>query len=145
MVCDIHTYIEQQDPDGTWHRVEWPGEGPFDLTDYGMFAFLAGVRNYAAVPPIAAPRGLPSDVSPALRKESDDVEWHSHSWLSVPELADFDYGQTFENRRDGGRTAERGEMTTYREFLGTAYFRDLATLSAMNAVRPTRVVFWFDN
>ena len=33
-------------------------------------------------------------------------------------------------------------MTTYREFLGEAFFDDLARLVAAGA---DRVVFWFDN
>ncbi|MFI7675072.1 hypothetical protein [Actinophytocola sp. NPDC049390] len=150
MVCDIHTHVEQQDSDGTWRRVEWPGaerhgSGPFDWSNYGLFAFFAGVRNYSAVPPLAEPRGLPADVSSSLLAESRDTDFHSHSWLSVAELAGFDYAQTFEDRREGGMTVARGVRTTYRAFLGAEFFRTLAALSSMNAVRPTRLVFWFDN
>jgi len=149
MGCDIHTYVEQQEGDGTWVRAEWPDAdranyvwGPFDWRSYHLFGFLADVRNYSKVPPIADPRGLPGDVSAALREQADDIDHHSHSWLSVSELADFDYAQTFEDRRV---TRGGGKRVTYREFLGEEFFRDLATLTTMNTARPTRVVFWFDS
>lgn len=164
MGCDIHTYVEQQDFDGTWQRVEWPDAdrerfvfGPFDWRDYGAFGFLADVRNYSRVPPLTEARGMPDDVSASLRAEADDADWHSHSWLTVAELAGFDYTQTFEDRRvteevapncfNGAALAKPGggEVTTFRDFLGEHFFMDLATLSAMDAVRPTRVVFWFDS
>lgn len=165
MGCDIHTYVEQQDFDGKWERAEWPDTnrrtyvyGPFDWRSYGMFGFLGYEgRNYSHVPAIAESRDLPGDVSPSLRELADDPDWHSHSWLSVTELAKFDYTQTFEDRRvrvevrpgvwDGAGLAVpgEGEVVSFKDFLGEGFFLDLGTLTAMNAVRPTRVVFWFDN
>jgi len=68
---------------------------------YNLFAILANVRNgrgFAGIPtgrgfkPISMPRGLPVDVSPEIKKQSDG---HSHSWLAVQELLDYDWhGQT---------------------------------------------------
>ncbi len=163
MGCDIHTYVEQQ-RDGKWQRVEWPDAnrekyvwGPFDWRSYGMFGFLGNEgRNYSHVPELAARRGLPADVSDSLREQADDPDWHSHSWLSVDELAAFDYDATFEDRRvtvpmpggglNGAGEAEPGggEQTTFRDFLGGQFFLDLNTLQAINVEAPTRVVFWFD-
>src|ERR1044071_9276747 len=98
MGCDIHTYVEQRDFDGTWQRVEWPDAdrerfvfGPFDWRDYGMFGFLADVCNYSAVPTITERRGLPDDVSASLREMAQNPDFHSGSWLSVCELSGFDY------------------------------------------------------
>lgn len=152
MGCDIHTYVECSKA-GAW---EWQGEeaSPFDWRCYNLFGWLGDVRNYSEAPPIAPRRGLPADMSAALVQEWD--EWsgdgHSASWVSVDELLAFDYGATFEDRRvtignDGGRTAEPGggEMTTYREFLGSGFFTDLERLAVLNEQGPTRVVFWFDN
>jgi len=166
MGCDIHMYVEQRDGD-QWVHVPWDGgvdfigcpiTEPFEWRDYGMFGFLADVRNHSEVPPIAQPRGLPEDASAHVRELDDDGSWgHSASWLSIDELAGFDYEQTFEDRRvrrqlpsgvwDGAATAEPGggRVTTFRDFLGESYFRDLDRLKAMNETRPTRVVFWFDN
>lgn len=146
MGCDIHTAVERQ-VSGTWRPM--PELAPFDWQSYGMFGFLAGVRNYSAVPPLSEPRGLPDDVSPAVREAADDSDWHSHSWLSVAELAAFNYDQPLEDRRvmrngNGGCTCDpgEGEMTTYREFLGSGFFDDLEKLKTAGA---ERVVFWFDS
>jgi hypothetical protein len=165
MGCDIHIHVEQQRDNGAWERVEWPNadrenfiSGPFDWRSYGLFGFLAGVRNYSEVPPIAEPRGLPDDVSVGVREaHDDDPDWHSATWLTVTELAEFDYAQTFEDRRvserlpsgvvNGAATARPGDgkAVTFDEFLGQAFARDLDVLKGMNEGRPTRIVFWFDN
>jgi len=123
--------------------------------DYGMFGFLAGVRNYAAVTPIAECRGLPRDASVGVRDAVEDCAGvHSRSWLSLEELLLFNYDQTMEDRRvtrqigpvgfDGGATAKPGggQQTTYREFLGEHFLKALEELKAAGA---ERVVFWFDN
>lgn len=159
MGCDIHAWAERKVGD-RYEAVDDAGfaEGsrPFDWRSYGMYGFLAGVRNYSAVPPIADPRGLPEAMSAEV---SDDYDvWagyaHTASWLSVSELAAFDYDRPMEDRRvtrrlasgviSGGCTAEPGggAMTTYREFLGPQFFMDLAALKAAGA---ERVVFWFDS
>ena len=146
MGCDIHTQAERKVA-GKWEVI--PGLHPFDWRSYGMFGFLADVRNYSAVPPISKPRGM-AEGSPS---DGDDLGDHSYSWLTVEELTAFDYDKPMEDRRvtrtvgnftDGGVTAEPGggAMTTYREFLGPHFFEDLEKLKAAGA---ERVVFGFDN
>lgn len=147
MGCDIHPQAERK-RDGKWEIID--DIAPFDWRSYRLFGFLADVRNYSAVPPISKPRGLPED-EPTL----DNFDGlHSCSWLSVKELLEFDYDQTIEDRRvtreispgftDHGCTGEIGEgrMTTYREFLGEAFFDDLRKLQELKA---DRIVFGFDN
>lgn len=144
MGCDIHIYTDPK-TDFT----------PFDYRDYGMFGFLAGVRNYSCVPPISKPRGFPNDLPEYIRKQQEDWEYdgHTHSWLSIDELASFDYNQVFEDRRvtrevdsiiNGAVIAEsgEGEITTYREFLGEQFFEDLEKLQELGV---KRIIFWFDN
>jgi hypothetical protein len=91
----------------------------------------------------------------------DDCDCHSHSFLTLKELLDFDYSQKFENRRtskttlssnggsvtDGAALANDGEgkITSYRDFLGAGFFQDLAQLQIMGAPDEVRIVFWFDN
>ncbi len=174
MGCDIHTAVEvkrSQDAALQVRGDKWvyisepmfPGwkEGtftkePFDDRDYGLFGFLADVRNYSAVPPLSPPRGLPDDVSDEVREMSDwQGGYHSHSWFTLKELLDFDYSQSSEDRRytdekgNGGATAEpgKGETTTYREFFSETFFRDLEILNQCFGEKPedVRVVFWFDN
>jgi hypothetical protein len=159
MGADIHSFVESQDDKGVWRVVpwphgEWPDEGPFGVRNYGVFGWLADVRNYSAVPVIAPLRGLPEDVTSGVRADRDrmDGDAHSASWLSVDELLAFDYDAEFEDRRvtignNAGATAEPGggKVTTFREFLGGSVMPDLDRLRQLNEQRPTRVVFWFDN
>lgn len=152
MGCDIHTHVERQDGDGDWRPVA--GQEPFRARRYGIFGFLADVRNYSAVPPIAEERGLPDDVSATVK--SDHVRWgfdaHSATWLLVSELAEFDYDRQVNDRRitrdgDGGVTGipEEGSVMTYREFLGRGFMEEIEKLKALGAPDRHRVVMWFDN
>lgn len=165
MGCDIHTYAEKKTPaastyleiDGTSAPAESAyvplDFSPFDCRSYGMFGFLADVRNYSKVPPLAEQRGVPAD-SPEHGYYHQDSDYHSASWLSVAELLAFDYDQTFEDRRytrqegpnlfNGAATCEpgQGQQVTFREFLPEQFFEDLEKLKELGA---DRVVFWFDN
>lgn len=154
MGCDIHGHAERRNAHGQWERID--GLAPFDWRGYGMFGFLAGVRNYSGIRPIAKPRGLPADASREVVEdyESWDGDAHSASWLSVEELLAFDYDAPCENRRvsrqvrpnlrDDGATCApgAGRMTTFREFLGRGFIDELHRLRRAGA---ERVVFWFDN
>ncbi len=153
MGCDIWTSAQARGPDGKW--VECAGDYqkgkfcmPFDWRQYGMFAFLAGVRNRWNVPTIAPPRGLPDDMpdeyGPICASIDDDEpfkrdNWigdHSFTWLTVGELVSFDYNQTFPSPEKGGT------ITSLREFLGPDFFLDLEALKASGA---ERVVMGFDS
>ncbi len=151
MGCDIHAYAEIKEK-GKW---EFTGINPFDFRSYGLFGFLAGVRNYSEAEPIAKERGVPSDLSPEVSEsnESWDSDGHSHSWVSLKELLDFDYEKKFHDMRvtrDGNgaaraRSLDEAEHTTYREFLGHGYFKDLDELKELGDPANVRIVFWFDN
>lgn len=157
---------------------------PFGWRSYSIFGFLADVRNYSHCKPISKPKGLPQD-SEYLNTKLDepqnysyygydngtaytnkgeiecDADYHSLSWLSLKELLDFDYEQTFWDRRisrttimpnggkliDGAALAEEGEgqTITYREHLGEGFFKDLDVLKTLGQPEDVRVVFWFDN
>jgi hypothetical protein len=153
MGCDIHTHAERK-VDGKYEAIK--DLHPFDWRSYAMFGWFADVRNYSDVPPLSDERGLPDDVSDSVRTEH--MGWggdaHTASWMSVEELTAFNYDQPVEDRRvmvqlaenvvSGAGTSDHGggEMTTYREFLGPAFFRDLDALVSAGA---DRIVFWFDN
>lgn len=172
MGCDIHSFVERRE-DGRWVRLtgdlfpdndQWsePDE-PFPNRNYDLFGFLADVRNYSHCPVIAEPRGLPDDVSSEIRAEHEDWgrDAHSTSWLTVAEMADFPYDQTFENRRttrttvmpwgttivNGVALAEEGEgdHVTVRDFLGEWYFERLAELVKLGNQTDVRITYWFDN
>jgi hypothetical protein len=154
MGCDIHAYAEVK-RDGRWEFAQ----EVFDCRNYGLFGWLANVRNYSAVPPLSEPRGLPTDVSSQVRDEAEDWsgDGHTHSWLSAKELLDLDLDATFENRRvtrqtgpnswDGGCTADLGggKVVVYRELFGSCLTDTLDVLRGLGAPDDVRVVFWFDN
>lgn len=161
MGCDIHSFVEIR-AEGQWEHAdgtlfpnaEYQGEAsaPFPYRDYGLFGFLADVRNYSYSPVIAEPRGLPADVSAPVRAEyGDDDWWHSASWLTVAELLGFDYDQVFEDLRSAAWpgpvsvTPGQGERVTLREFLGEGFFERLGELAQLGDPNNVRVVFWFDN
>lgn len=168
MGCDIHSAAidangnvlfggkwadgSEANPNSPW----MVGDGePFGWRNYGVFSFLAGVRNYSDVPPLSEPRGLPDDLK--VPDGEDGEFWlgdHSYSWLSVAELEAFDYDSAVEDRRTTGRLpngvisgaitapAGEGKTMTWREFLGPDFFRDLAEL---RRIRADRVAFGFDS
>jgi hypothetical protein len=145
MGCDIHSYAERKNQSGKWEMIEF---SPFKWRNYDWFGFLADVRNYSAIPPIAEPRGLPKGLSPRVREKVDDwgSDGHSKSWLSVAELVAFNYDAECEDRymeQTGGICEPgQGKMTTFRKLLGKRFLRDVAKLQKIGA---ERVVFWFDN
>lgn len=125
---------------------------PFSLGSYGIFGFLADVRNYSAVPPISKPRGIPKD-SPAYEYLSEGCGTHSCSWLSIEELINFNYDIEIEDRRCVPQIGENmwssrctcdpglGKKTTFRKFLGKLFFEDLKKLQEIGA---ERIVFCFE-
>lgn len=163
MGCDLHSHVEIREVDG-WQEasgLNW-GEyssGPFENRNYGVYGFLSGVRNYSAVDPICDPKGFPDDASKTVRDSFDEwgVDGHTPSWLLVSELSAIDYDAEVNDRRvtrqtgprswDGGCTGEpdEGEVQPLREFLGSAFMRDLDRLRVLDSEANIRVVFWFDN
>lgn len=170
MGCDIHAYAEVRTPSGSWALDDGPepdsklaehyGDAIF-YQDYGVFGFLADVRNYSHVPVIAQPRGLPDGASVQVHDEYEEwgTDAHSASWLTLAELRAYDYDQVIWDRRviketspgsgsfNGAALADEGEgkHLPLREFLPDWYFRALDRLAALGAPEDVRVVFWFDN
>jgi hypothetical protein len=144
MGCEI-CVIAQKRVNNEWEDIK----GSF-LQDqnYGVFGFLANVRNYSGITPISKPRKLPTDY-----KFEKNVHrfWRTKSWLLLSELSSFDYDQMMEDRRverlvdgllNGGCTRKPGEgkIMTYREFFGKEFFKDLKRLKYKGA---ERIVFGF--
>lgn len=130
MGCDIHLYAEKrvdgawqsadawepneyydpEDPDSEEKPLAIPYRKRFyDSRNYDLFAMLANVRNgyrFAGCDtgdgfvPICEPKGLPDDVSPQVKADSDrwGSDGHSHSWLTVAELMAYDWTQTTKHR-----------------------------------------------
>lgn len=162
MGCDIHCYLEvkkyRHDDDekqsGVWvnadtwkidpyavvygepHRVE--RINPVILYRlYDQFAILANVRNYGGITPISEPRGLPHDVSPDVRNESNHygVDGHSHSWLTLAELQEKPLRHYCE------------EPSKYLVEEWMDMLKGLSERAKEEHVEADeiRIVFWFDN
>lgn len=133
MGCDIHCFVEKK-VNRKWKKITGfvsdlyrkdneyfsgpkfkNSESPIDGRVYSLFAILANVRNgrgFAGcdtgdrVDPISNPKGLPEDCSIEVKKEADSwgSDGHSHSYLTVKELCDYDWDTSIVNR--GYVTAE---------------------------------------
>lgn len=158
MGADIHTWATDKDGSiindkGNWleYRQGIKNSSPFEDRFYRLFGWLADVRNYSGVTSIAPYRrweGCPEELD-----GFKDVDYHSHSWVSVQELNDVNYDAIIEGHRytrtlssgiiSGGLTSDAGcgEKMTLRDFLTDAYFYDLAEL---NRIGADRVWFCFD-
>ncbi len=105
MGCDIHLYTEVQkriNDNLIWTCCDnWqidPYEiGKYDINpiwstrNYHIFSVLANVRNDNDNIPICELKGLPSDISDAIKEASDrwGCDGHSHSWLTLKEIKDY--------------------------------------------------------
>lgn len=140
MGSDIHTRAEKR-VNGKWEVIPF---SPFDWRNYDMFAFLAGVRNSIAITPISTPRGIPDD-EPLDVNDEPPLGDHSWSWLSVEELASYNYDQEIEivvpPPAGSDEPAGRRRMTL-RFLLGSSFFDDIKKLQDLGA---ERIVFGFDN
>ena len=78
---------------------------------YDLFAMLAGVRNYEHVKPMAAPRGVPNDVSSGVERwiKRWGTDGHTHSWLTLAELMSVNFG---EMEKDGWAISKHMEKYT---------------------------------
>ncbi len=124
MGTDVQFYVERRNNGGDWETCDLlgpitegelhdlyehvgPGSGYYDDRNYSLFAILADVRNgygFAGLDTgdgfnvIAAPRGLPDDMSCALASLTEWVagisEMHTPSWLTLAEIDAFDWNQT---------------------------------------------------
>ena len=159
MGCDIHTYVEVK-KDGVWTSYEFV-DGFLDCRSYGLFGFLADVRNYSFVPTIKPPtHKWPDDIGDEAKKDKEiwDCDAHSFTWFTARELLYYDYSKEFEDRRCMRQTASgvwngasdagvgNGIKTTLREFLGEWYFNEIDKLAHLPySPDDVRVLIFFDN
>jgi hypothetical protein len=60
--------------------------------NYALFATLAGVRDYSnSIIPVSEPKGMPEDCCLYIKnaKEDWDGDGHTHSWLTLKEIKDY--------------------------------------------------------
>lgn len=98
-------YVEQKSNDGKWHIVDSLTKAVQKETIqcYDLYAILANVRNYEDFKCICEPKGMPED-SPLYSRYRNNYDtgefWdtHSHSWLTLKEILDFDWEQKIIHR-----------------------------------------------
>lgn len=185
MGCDIHLFIEKR-VDGKWEPVKggnpyfgiWADEPKesyngwfYNSRNYSLFAVLAGVRNNYDIKPIAEPKGLPTDISDIVKTDSDrwDCDGHSHSWLTLKELLDYDINKTitvkgmispvqyaslnqgitptswcgWTNQEDYINAEWQEALNNFVEFFWKENVPQLQALT--DNPEDIRIVFWFDN
>ena len=113
----------------------------YSQRNYNVFAMLANVRNYGyAHVAIDTPRGLPHDASDLIKTESQKwgVDGHSHSYLTVKELLDYNWDRT---------AYYNNAKMVYKNEAGIFYDWSLPKLKELagDNLESVRIVFWFDN
>lgn len=156
MGTDIHVYIEQKinkndNPLMTeWISIdEWIHAPYFEgmrvrehfWTDrnYLLFAILADERNEYNIHPISLPKGLPDDISPEVKNQSDkeNDDAHTRSWLTLKELLEYDWQQKIEDDNNEIFPLEALDIPFVYEFI--------PRLSKIDEPENVRMIFWFDN
>lgn len=154
MGCNIHIKVEIKKTN-KWYQESCLN--PFDYRSYGLYGFLANVRNYSEVPFIQESRGIPQD-SPSYGKDLDyeSLGEHNFGYIILKELLDFDYDKTFQDMRTSetvgnltngaARSKIVGVTITFKEFLGEHYFNQLKILKrSIDNPEDLRIIFGFDS
>lgn len=117
MGCDIHMYVEykkelpikdSKEREEKWISGDYFKPNPFkDVWEdeeklermelyghrnYGLFATLAGIRDYTnSIIPVSEPKGIPDDCCAYVKKANEDWDGdgHTHSWLTLKEIKDY--------------------------------------------------------
>ena len=147
MGTDIHIVYEKRLPDGSYEQVKFPEErdaygdridAPLDYRSYGLFGFLANVRNYSSVPKFPrSHEGEPPDISENLKgcfEDGGDFYYSTH-WANVSDLVLHNYDEIFIDKRHAD------QLTMLRNFLGDQFFADLGRMVEAGV---DRIVFAFD-
>lgn len=103
-----------------------------DGRNYNLFCALAGVRSWEflnAVTPVSNPKGIPINSCSEIINEvkSWDSDGHSHSFLTLKELMDYDWS-------NWGKTCDRFKSEVFPKLQKGSSNPD-----------NVRIVFFFDN
>lgn len=161
MGCDITGWVEFSDTTPSRQHAEgaqWWGvinAGLLLGRNYALFGSLFGVRNTTGFDPVAADRGLPSDLSMRTGRDAQWEECHSHTWVTWAELAAVDWderapdGEDEDPRIDGDLDRdEPPERISRRQTLDGDWhlLMEMAEpLVRRYGAERVRLVVWFDN
>ena len=161
MGCDITGWVEFSNT--TWRHRQVEGARWLPVLDagfllgrnYDLFGSLFGVRNATDFAPVAADRGLPTDLSELTRRDAEYEAYHSHTWVTWEELAAVDWdelamkwGDEFSRIRGDLDPDGRPEMISRRQTLNADWhllMEMAAPLVRQYGADRVRLVLWFDN
>jgi len=171
MGCDIHGYLEYKTPDPDCDYT-WRSFGGRINTgrQYGIFAKLAGVRNYYEIVPIVSPRGLPDKLGYEAEGDSrlyisgETGEGHctpenaarwvkdggcqyvddkdgKHIWVTHPDW----HSHSWVTAAELEQVLQDPKVQASKEN-DSSYFALLAAMKELeHCGKIVRFVFWFDN
>ena len=138
MGTDIHAHVEVK-REGKWLHFN----APHVIRHYPLFTKMAGVREVEGVEPIAAPRGIPEDISDITRvcweREKDDA--HDAGYLTRAEIRTLAWWyDTLDTRKTQGG---------FHGLEGVFGYIDGSPLHSLGGESremfdDVRIVFWFD-
>lgn len=140
MGCDIHIYTEANitvnGKEKWWNVDDWRlnpyfGEdyepeyshkSVYSGRNYELFAYIANVRNYGEVESAGFDRGLPENVSEAVKREFDWWEYDAHTpgWCTLAELKKLSR-KTLTTKRQGYVAKEEAKNFKENGTLPTAW------------------------
>ncbi|EAF5380719.1 hypothetical protein C2890_14200 [Listeria monocytogenes] len=145
MGCDIHLMVEVKDrKTNQWTEYDVAdGAIKFIGRNYNLFGILANVRNgfgFAHIDtgdafiPISNPRGVPKDASKSYLSFVEDwgTDGHSHSFLNLDELQNFEWEESYYESTAG-----------FVDNVIPALEKIATDCSCTN--EEVRIVFFFDN
>lgn len=167
--CDIYGFLEVRDREGIWR---FKGKIPEDR-DYDWFGVLAGIRNYANVPSIAEPRGLPINISARGTKRIarwDGLDGYNCSWLTLEDFSEYDWNQVYTDGRISKVDRKTGreiwksvsfsvrnpepDLYEYKHLSHTVgdlitsdwerFLDKMEILASKRGLENVRIIFWFD-
>lgn len=127
MGTDIFVFGEKRNSEGLWEYVECD----YAVRHYGLFGWLADVRNYSRIKPLYPMRYFPENCSNEIKDNCENL--HSITYYSLQELLDVDYSQIITDQRGPGEDEKR----TLRDFLGIEWFKFLDELKDKHVERIT--------
>lgn len=119
--------------------------------NYALFGSLFGVRNATDFAPVAADRGLPTDLSQKAGRDGAREGYHSQTWVTWEELAAVDWDELALDWRDEDSRLDRDgwpEMISRRQVLDADWhlLMEMAEpLVRRYGADRVRLVLWFDN
>ena len=108
------------------------------VRNYDLFGILSNTRNDRNLKFIAAPRGLPADLSPELLQvalESKD-DFYDHSWLLLEELMQFNWDERF-------YCDTFMEYRQVKQICSDFIDETIPKLAVLGEPQDVRVIFWF--